>query len=72
VQDFLARVLDRQRKYIAESFLLGAHESALVDAMHKLDTLRASGSLSVREYEILKANILRRAEEHRPPEASPN
>jgi hypothetical protein len=69
---FLERVLERKRAYLSETYLLGTHESALVDAIHKLDALREAGSISAREYEVLKGNILRRAEEARPPESSRN
>jgi len=72
VRDFIELVLERRRAYLSETYLLGTHESALVDAIHKLDALRAAGSVSVRDYEILKANIVRRAEEARPPQSSPN
>jgi len=72
VTEFLERVFERRRVHLSETYLLGTHESALVDAIHKLDALRTAGSISDRDYETLKADIVRRAEEARPPEASRN
>ena len=72
VAEFLARVLERKRAYLAEHYLLGTHESATVDAIHKLEMLRQEGSISDREFAILKGDVMRRAQDARPPEASPN
>jgi hypothetical protein len=72
MREFLARVQARKREYLAEQYLLGTHEGALVDATHKLDTLRKQGSISDTEVEALKADIIRRAQTTHPPQASPN
>jgi hypothetical protein len=72
VAAFLEQVEARRRAYVAEHFLLDTHEGALVDAMHKLQVLREQDSISDFEFETLKADIIRRAEEQRPPQASPN
>jgi hypothetical protein len=69
---FIATVQERRRQYLAEHYLLGTHEGALIDALHKLEMLRKEGTVSDAEFEILKADIVGRAQSSRPPQSSPN
>ncbi len=72
VTEFLEQVQSRRRDHVAARFLLGTPESALVDELHKLSLLRQNGTIGEGEFEVLKADIMRRASPYTPPPPSMN
>lgn len=64
---FLEEMQKRKRAYLAQRYLASTSEGAPADTIHKLAWLREMGVVSPDEFDVLKSDVVRRAEEALPP-----
>jgi len=67
---FLEELREHRTAYLREKYLIGSHESATADAIHKLHWLRQQGAISESEFEALKAEIVRPGSGEGPPQGT--
>jgi hypothetical protein len=68
---FLEELHQHRTAYLRQQYLIGAHESATADAIHKLHWLRQQGAISDSEFDALKAEIVKPGSGEGPAQGTP-